>query len=103
MQSLQAYGLRFEIEENILEGKSKGLQLESSLMWSSEALSSASWVPRARAPQGVCGGEVGKEHFSIMRALNGKRGRIVTAASHKKVTEGNGPAICRRAPRLLGT
>ena len=38
MQSLQAYGLRFEIEENFLDDKSNGFQLASSLMRSSEAL-----------------------------------------------------------------
>ena len=38
VQSLQEYGLRFDIEENFLDDKSNGFQLESSLMRSSEAL-----------------------------------------------------------------
>jgi len=38
VQSLQEYGLRFDIEENFLDDKSNGLQLESSLIRSSEAL-----------------------------------------------------------------
>ena len=38
VQSLQEYGLRFDIEENFLDDKSNGFQLESSLIRSSEAL-----------------------------------------------------------------
>jgi hypothetical protein len=38
VQSLQEYGLRFGIEENFLDDKSNGFQLESSLIRSSEAL-----------------------------------------------------------------
>ena len=38
VQSLQEYGLRFDIEENFLDNKSNGFQLESSLIRSSEAL-----------------------------------------------------------------
>jgi hypothetical protein len=38
VQSLEEYGLRFDIEENFLDDKSNGFQLESSLIRSSEAL-----------------------------------------------------------------
>src|SRR6516165_4373181 len=38
IQSLEEYGLRFDIEENFLDDKSNGFQLESSLIRSSEAL-----------------------------------------------------------------
>jgi hypothetical protein len=38
VQSLQEYGLRFDIEGNFLDDKSNGFQLESSLIRSSEAL-----------------------------------------------------------------
>ena len=38
VQSLEEYGLRFDIEENFLDDKSNGFQLESSLSRSSEAL-----------------------------------------------------------------
>lgn len=38
VQSLQEYGLRFDIEENFLDDKSNGFQLESSLIRSSAAL-----------------------------------------------------------------
>lgn len=38
VQSLQEYGLRFGIEENFLDDKSNGFQLESSLIRSCEAL-----------------------------------------------------------------
>jgi Transposase DDE domain len=38
VQSLQEYGLRFDIEENFVDDKSNGFQLESSLIRSSEAL-----------------------------------------------------------------
>jgi hypothetical protein len=38
VQSLEEYGLRFDIEENFLDDKSNGFQLESSLLRSSEAL-----------------------------------------------------------------
>jgi Transposase DDE domain len=38
VQSLQEYSLRFDIEENFLDDKSNGFQLESSLIRSSEAL-----------------------------------------------------------------
>jgi hypothetical protein len=38
VQSLQEYGLRFDIEENFLDDKSNGFQLESSLLRSAKAL-----------------------------------------------------------------
>jgi hypothetical protein len=38
VQSLEEYGLRFDIAENFLDDKSNGFQLEASLMRSSEAL-----------------------------------------------------------------
>jgi Transposase DDE domain len=38
VQSLEEYGLRFDIEANFLDDKSNGFQLESSLIRSSEAL-----------------------------------------------------------------
>jgi hypothetical protein len=38
VQSLEEYGLRFDIEENFLDDKSNGFQLESSLIRSPEAL-----------------------------------------------------------------
>jgi hypothetical protein len=38
MQTLQEYGLRFDIEENFLDDKSNGFQLESSLIRSAPAL-----------------------------------------------------------------
>lgn len=38
LKTLEEYGLRFDIEENFLDDKSNGFQLESSLMRSAEAL-----------------------------------------------------------------
>ena len=38
VETLQAYGLRFDIEENFLDDKSNGFQLESSLIRSAQAL-----------------------------------------------------------------
>lgn len=38
VKTLEAYGLRFDIEENFLDDKSKGFQLESSLIRSPKAL-----------------------------------------------------------------
>jgi hypothetical protein len=38
VQSLEEYGLRFDIEENFLDDKSNGFQLESSLLRSAKAL-----------------------------------------------------------------
>lgn len=38
VQTLQEYGLRFDIEENFLDDKSQGFQLESSLIRSAKAL-----------------------------------------------------------------
>ncbi len=38
LKTLQEYGLRFDIEENFLDDKSNGFQLESSLIRSAEAL-----------------------------------------------------------------
>ena len=38
VETLQEYGLRFDIEENFLDDKSNGLQLESSLIRSAKAL-----------------------------------------------------------------
>ena len=38
VETLQAYGLRFDIEENFLDDKSNGFQLESSLLRSAQAL-----------------------------------------------------------------
>jgi hypothetical protein len=38
METLQEYGLRFDIEENFLDDKSNGFQLESSLIRSAKAL-----------------------------------------------------------------
>jgi hypothetical protein len=38
IQSLEEYGLRFDIEENFLDDKSNGFQLESSLLRSAKAL-----------------------------------------------------------------
>ncbi len=38
VETLEAYGLRFDIEENFLDDKSNGFQLESSLIRSPEAL-----------------------------------------------------------------
>ncbi len=38
LKTLQEYGLRFDIEENFLDDKSNGFQLESSLIRSSQAL-----------------------------------------------------------------
>ena len=38
VETLEEYGLRFDIEENFLDDKSNGFQLESSLMRSAEAL-----------------------------------------------------------------
>ena len=39
-KTFEAYGLRFDIEENFLDDTSHGGQLESSLMRSAEALTS---------------------------------------------------------------
>jgi len=44
VQSVEEYGLRFDIEENFLDDKSKGFQLESSLIRSSEALERLGFV-----------------------------------------------------------
>ena len=38
VETLQEYGLRFDIEENFLDDKSNGFQLESSLIRSAKAL-----------------------------------------------------------------
>ena len=38
VQTLEEYGLRFDIEENFLDDKSNGFQLESSLIRSAKAL-----------------------------------------------------------------
>jgi hypothetical protein len=38
VETLEEYGLRFDIEENFLDDKSNGFQLESSLIRSAEAL-----------------------------------------------------------------
>jgi hypothetical protein len=44
MATFEAYGLRFDIEENFLDDKSNGFQLESSLIRSAEALSRLCFV-----------------------------------------------------------
>ena len=44
VQSVEEYGLRFDIEENFWDDKSKGFQLESSLIRSSEALERLGFV-----------------------------------------------------------
>lgn len=48
LQTLREYGFRFDIEENFLDDKSNGFNLESSMIRSSIALSRLCLVKRAR-------------------------------------------------------
>ena len=45
MQTFEEYGLRFDIEENFLDDKSNGFQLESSLIRTAEGLNRLCFIP----------------------------------------------------------
>ena len=62
LRTLDEYGLRFDIEENFLDDKSNGFQLESSLVRSAEALTRLCFVLAMTTLYLVCQGtEVVKE------------------------------------------
>lgn len=69
MTTFEDYGLRFDIEENFLDDKSNGFQLESSLIRSAEALNRLCFVLAITTLYLVSQGTVVVEH-SIRRAID---------------------------------
>ena len=83
--TFDAYGLRFDIEENFLDDKSNGFQLESSLLRSAEALTRLCLVLAVATLFLVCQGTevVETEKRRLVRSLACFREAIAGSGSGK--------------------